>query len=663
MRNKVISFLCLFLVVLLPAGHAEDGPRFVYRIGILSLKPLDQARLQWVPLRHYLKDRVPNADFEVIPMDFYELEKAVRANELDFVLTNPAQYYDLNEKFGIDRIATMEVYYGSMRSSLSGGVIFVRTNNELVRSWSDLKGKRFATIHENSFEAWLAVWRELKDRGIQPFRDFSSLRFVGTPEQVVEDVINGRVDAGSVAIGDLEQMASKGKIDLKDVYVIRDPSVSELGQENPSVLYSTRFYPQWPMARTGRITEKLSKEVLIALLEMAEDDLAAVMGNCAGWTIPLSYMPVAACLREISYGSFRNYGKMSEKEFLRLYQWRILGVVTFLILTLGVVFYVLRLNRRLLLSKRRLEEEIKAKDKIESELRRNETALKNMVMDLAQTYDSLQSVRDQLLQSDKLAALGQLAAGVAHELNNPLGFISNNIVLLREYWDKLKEILSLYGGLFVALEEGAPDMVSKALQDIDAKAAEYDMDYLMEDAKNIYTESLEGLERMQRIIRDLKTFARDERAVHSDEDICQIMDSILGIVHNEIKYKTVLKKEYASDLPLVSCNKQQIGQVFINILLNAVQAIEKHGEIRIRIYFDGGMVKVDIEDTGTGIPEQNLKKVFEPFFSTKEVGQGTGLGLSISYDIVQKHGGTISVVSKVGQGTTFTIALPLSGKA
>ena len=662
MRNKIIFFLVFFLFASFSVLHAESKPRFVYRIGVLSASPVNEARSQWVPLGYYLRDRVPDADFAVVPMNFNELEKAISANDLDFVLTNPAQYVDWNERFGVECIATLEVNDGVGSSSLYGGAVFVKLSNEDIHSWGDLKGKRFVAVNEIDFGGWLSVWREFKKGRINPFRDFRSLRFLGDQERVVDTVLSGEADAGSVQTGTLEKMASEGKIRIEDIRVIYNKVAHGLNEDKGNVLHSTRFYPQWPLARTRRVNEGLAKQVTIALLQMESDDLAAVAGGYAGWTIPSSYTDVSKCLQEIGFGPFRNYGKMNEGQFLQIYKWRILTVCALFLLALAFAFYVGHLNRRLLRSTRKLEEELKVKSKMEADLRRNDMALRNMVMDLAETHGSLQSVRDQLLQSEKMAAIGQLAAGVAHELNNPLGFISNNIGILQEYWDKLQEIFELYAGLSRALEVGTPDSVDKALHAIDVKAAQYDMDYLMEDAKNIYIESLQGVERMQRIINDLKTFAREDRAVRSHEDICQIMDSILGIVHNEMKYKATLIKEYASVLPLVPCNKQQIGQVFINILLNAVQSIEKRGEIRIRVYQDedGGMVKVDIEDTGFGIPEQNLNKVFEPFFSTKDVGQGTGLGLSISYDIVHKHGGTLSVKSQVGKGSTFTIALPIA---
>lgn len=649
----------LFIILPWNIIQAENHPRFVYRIGILSSNPAHEARSQWIHLGYYLRDRIPEADFAIIPLQYAEIEKALNLNELDFVLTNPAQHVILNEVFGVECIATIEGSDGTPGQSLYGGVVFVRSDQDQIHTWEDLKGKKFAAINEGDFGGWLTVWRELKARGQDPFRDFRSLRFLGSQEKVVDAVLGGEVNAGSLRTGALEKMAAEGRIRLEDFRIIRDEDMFPAGEKRISTLFSTRLYPEWPMARTKRVPQNLAKKVAIELLQMQEDDLAAVAGGFSGWTVHESYDSVIACLKEIGFGPYRHKGPLRLITVLKVYKWPILSFLSLFILLCGVSFYVVFLNRKLSYSKNKLEEEIRAKTAIETELRRNEMALKNMITDLAETHGSLQSTRDQLLQSEKLAAIGQLAAGVAHELNNPLGFVSSNLEILCEYWDKTREILDLFREYSRRPSTASLEEKERILEEIDRKSALDDLDFMMQDAKNIHAESVEGLERMRRIVMDLKTFSRDDRSGRSLEDVGGIMESILGIVHNEMKYKADLVKEYTPHLPAILCNKQQIGQVFINILLNAVQAIKEKGRITISIYRDETMIKVDIADTGIGIPLENMKRIFDPFFSTKEVGQGTGLGLGISYDIVHKHGGKIDVKSQVGVGTVFTISLPI----
>ncbi|MBF0570048.1 MAG: GHKL domain-containing protein, partial [Candidatus Omnitrophica bacterium] len=243
-------------------------------------------------------------------------------------------------------------------------------------------------------------------------------------------------------------------------------------------------------------------------------------------------------------------------------------------------------------------------------------------------------------------------------INNPLGSIISNIAVLRDHLDKFLEVMRLYRSLRQAITEDNKQKTMELLKEIDLKALEYDLDFVLEDALNIYKESLQSAERIKSIIQDLKTFARQDNSVNAPANVHEIIDGVLNIVHNELKYKSVLIKEYAHDLPEIVCNKQQLGQVFINVLINAVQSIEKRGEIHIRTYAKDGMVCVAISDTGRGISKENMNKLFEPFFTTKDVGQGTGLGLSVSHDIIRQHGGTITVASEEGKGATFTISLP-----
>jgi two-component system, NtrC family, sensor kinase len=187
-----------------------------------------------------------------------------------------------------------------------------------------------------------------------------------------------------------------------------------------------------------------------------------------------------------------------------------------------------------------------------------------------------------------------------------------------------------------------------------------EMDYIEKDVKDLLSETQEGVERIKKIVQGLKSFSRADSGEKVSANIHDVIDGVLNIVWNEIKYRAELIKEYG-EVPLISGNPQQLGQVFVNLLVNAAQAIDEHGKITIRTFVEKNEVVVAISDTGCGIPEDIQTKIFDPFFTTKDPGKGTGLGLSISYDIVKKHGGRIEVSSRVGQGTTFTLYFPASG--
>ncbi len=272
---------------------------------------------------------------------------------------------------------------------------------------------------------------------------------------------------------------------------------------------------------------------------------------------------------------------------------------------------------------------------------------------LKQTLASLAGAQEQLLQSEKLASIGQLAAGVAHEINNPIGYVHSNLGSLQEYLHSLFSLIEHYER---ALR--APDPKAM-LPEIDALRARHDIDFISADLPQLMAESREGIERVTRIVRDLKDFSHSGR----DDgwklaDLHAGLDSTLNIIWNELKYKVTLVKEYGT-LPLVQCLPSEINQLFMNLLLNAGQAIETRGTLTLSTGVREGDVWVCIEDDGVGIPESVQQRIFDPFFTTQPVGSGTGLGLSISYAIVKKHHGQIQVKSEPGVCTRFTVTLPV----
>jgi len=262
----------------------------------------------------------------------------------------------------------------------------------------------------------------------------------------------------------------------------------------------------------------------------------------------------------------------------------------------------------------------------------------------------LEDAQNQVIQSEKLASIGQIAAGVAHEINNPVAFVLSNLGTLESYLSSLFELLDAY---LEAEHTAAPLARARALRE------DTDVDFLRSDGVALLGESREGLLRVKRIVEDLKDFSRGgAEETWESVDLHASLESTLNIVRNEIKYKTRIETRYA-DLPYVECLPSRINQVFLNLLVNAGQSIEANGVITISSGVDGGEVWIRFEDTGCGIPPEHLHRIFEPFFTTKPVGQGTGLGLSVSYSIVRKHGGRIDVESEVGRGTRFTVRLPV----
>lgn len=264
----------------------------------------------------------------------------------------------------------------------------------------------------------------------------------------------------------------------------------------------------------------------------------------------------------------------------------------------------------------------------------------------------LQQMQGQIIQQEKMASIGQLAAGVAHEINNPMGFITSNLTSLGKYAAKLDEyiaaLLQSIGACPNHPGTGVLDQLRQKLK----------VDYIISDVCELVNESLDGASRVQRIVQDLKSFSRVDQVEIRQINLNELLETTINIAWNELKYIATLERDFG-EIPEILCYPQQLNQVFLNLLVNAAQAMEHQGNIIVHTWGDNDKVFISVADTGKGMPEQVRKCVFEPFFTTKEVGKGTGLGLSISADIIRKHGGEITVESQAGVGTTFTVMLPV----
>ena len=288
-----------------------------------------------------------------------------------------------------------------------------------------------------------------------------------------------------------------------------------------------------------------------------------------------------------------------------------------------------------------------------SERKRAEQSLNDSYLDLKESNRKLEELHQQLLQAEKMASIGQLAAGVAHEINNPIAFVSSNLGTLQTYLSYLLQLVAAF-----ERSEDLLDEHPEALEEIATVRKQLDLDYVRTDLRNLMDESLDGVQRVRRIVQDLKDFSRVGEIERQAVNLHAGLDSTLNIVAGELRLKAEIRKEYG-DIPQIEGVPAQLNQVFMNLLVNAGQAIEADGIITIRTGHDEDDVWVEVEDTGCGIPADNMTRIFEPFFTTKPVGMGTGLGLSLSYGIVAQHGGRIDVSSQIGLGTTFRVCLPL----
>lgn len=284
-------------------------------------------------------------------------------------------------------------------------------------------------------------------------------------------------------------------------------------------------------------------------------------------------------------------------------------------------------------------------------LQQRETLLKQTVDKLTAANMDLKQAQGQLLQSEKLASIGLLAAGVAHEINNPIGFVSSNFGALKEYVDDLLTLV----GAYESAESDAPASFTA----VSRIKAEIGLDFLKADVASLLTESYDGLDRVKKIVRSLMDFSRVDSVEHWQScDLHQGIESTLHVVGSELRPRCEIAKAYGN-LPLVTGLPSQLNQVFMNLLLNAAQAIESQGVVTIRSGGKGDEVWIEFADTGCGIVPTNLPHIFDPFFTTRPIGKGAGLGLSVAYGIVDSHHGRIEVSSEVGKGSVFRVWLPI----
>lgn len=289
-----------------------------------------------------------------------------------------------------------------------------------------------------------------------------------------------------------------------------------------------------------------------------------------------------------------------------------------------------------------------------TEIRAAQQQLQARYEELQLINSKLAEAQSQLLQQDKMASIGQLAAGVAHEINNPIGFVSSNLNTLRQYVDGLMALPAAYDAV---LDTPAD---AQAKSELDRLRDEVELEYLREDLPQLLDECADGLGRVKKIVQDLKDFSRVDQADWQEADLNAGLESTLNVVRHEVKYKAEIVKRLVP-LPPVICLAAQLNQVFMNLIVNAVQAINERGTITLSSGVRDAWAWIQVDDSGCGMAEEVRRRIFEPFYTTKDVGKGTGLGLSLSFSIVQKHGGAIAVHSAPGVGSAFRVWVPVRG--
>ncbi|HBN26585.1 MAG TPA: hypothetical protein DD405_03845, partial [Desulfobacteraceae bacterium] len=425
-RIAVLIFFSLFFLL---NAEAFCGEKTFVKIGVLAKRGTERCLQKWSPTAKYLGSKIAGRKFVIIPLDFEKIYGAVERGEIDFVLANSSIYVEIEALHGINRIATLKNTRLGGSYTVFGGVVFCRSDRDDIKDLADIKGKSFMAVSKTSFGGWRMAWREFREKGIDPFRDFKDLKFGGTHDAVVYGVINGKADAGTVRTDTLERMAMGGKIDIKNFRII-----SNKKKQNTKFpfIHSTRLYPEWPFAKLSHTPDKLAEKVAIALMKMQKDSAAAKASTSAGWTIPLNYRSVHECLKELKIGHYKDSGKITLSDVFRKYRLSISAVAFLLIVMTGSVFFIINLNQKVRTAHLKMKLEIRKRRKTEKSLNIQRKQLISIFDGIDEVVYVADPVTYEMLYMNGSAkkqwgdGLGQKCYRVLQNINSPCPFCTND---------------------------------------------------------------------------------------------------------------------------------------------------------------------------------------------------------------------------------------------
>ena len=641
LKNALLLAAVLIVATAPPPSLAQadedvlrGAERKVINVGVIAIRDKEKARQRWQKTAEFLSQHVAGREFRIVPSTWEEMDRHIEERDIEFILTNPAGYVVLEVDHGGQPLATLMDAKAGNYLKYFGSVILRRAHRDDIKTLRDLKGKRFAAVNPSAWGGWYLAYNELLEHGVAPDADLEELRFRQSHDKVVLSVRDGEADAGTVRTGILERMSEEGVINLDDFSILNPTRHSGF-----PYLISTDLYPDWPFASLTHVPEALKREVLDALLRIPHDSEAAVTGRYYGWTVPGNYQPVHSVLQRLKVPPYTGFGEFSIRDVATRYWKEISGLAVFVALLAFAAVHFQRLNRRLLETQASLEQASR------------EAHERNV--ELEKTLQDLKVAQDQIVASEKLASLGTIAAGIAHEIKNPLNLIKNFAELTNELCAELVETVAAFKD---QMDEKTKENIEDILADMSG------------NSEKICHHS----GRADSIVRNMLAHSRGGTHQFESADVNKLVEEAVNLSYHSMRsvsteFNSKIETDFDDRVGAMYVVPQDLERVLLNLVNNAFQATHERRRkdadyapaLRVSTKAANGGVEIRVRDNGPGIPPQNMDKLFTPFFTTKPTGSGTGLGLSISYDIVAKmHNGRLTANSRVGEYAEFCVYIP-----
>ncbi len=577
------------------------------RIGVLALRGEGEALLSWNESAKYLSENIAGYNFEIVPLPFDSIEKAIENREIDFLLANSSIYVRMESKYKISRIATIKrEYKNGINSPVFGGVIFVQKDSP-IKTLEDARGSLLGAVDYTSLGGYQMALGEVAKIDTDYRHFFKDTRFYGTHDEVVYALMSGEVAIGTVRSGIIENLIAHGMLDSDAIRIINKKQCEDL-----PLLVSTICYPEWPIAKLAHTPDLLANRVATTLIQLEKNSTAAAAAQIAGWSVPYNYRSVHDLLQTLKVAPYDKEPEFSLVEIYKKYSALIITVAISILLGLLFIIYILYLNSK----------------------------LKKKRATIEQNLNELKAMQKQLIESEKLASLGSLVAGVAHEINTPLGSAIMSCSILN---DECKKLRQLYESELLDEKNFLASMES------------------LEEAEK-YLEIT--LNKAAKLVRNFKEISVDQS---SDEkrrfNLKNYIEDIVGTFKNMLKkipVEVTLKIDEHIEMETYAGSLSQVvGNLIHNSIIHAFENSKNSATITIEAKIAGEACVVIFQDNGVGIDKSIRTSLFEPFVTTKRDHGGSGLGLNIVYNLTrQKLGGIISLEdSEIG--AKYRIEIPL----